>query len=284
MTTTKLSLSEVQKTLISLWGEPDLERYLKSGNLTDAQKAMMKLVPRDRMILYSDGIFAKRLQFSKSIYPATSKLFGKEWNDLVTRYWKDQRVNDSKPVLGLANFPQFLRDQYNEDCKNDLLIDLAEYELALALVTNCHNEIAIGKKSLPKSAATSKLVLAINPTLILRSFKHPVVTIAKQASFRRIVPRKQLEKQIHLIFYQDPATRQTRVQQIGTLAAKMILMAQSDSVSLSQLYRELLELMQDHSVGKVKAGFNEMIEQMIDGGIGILVPGTTTRIRSRESD
>lgn len=264
-----MNLAEIQKTMILLLTDSDLIKDENHHNLTEDQKQFLSQIPHDRFEVYAYGTLGKRFDFSLMIFDLTHKAFTRqEWYELLEQYWKERRNNPAQPIDALAEFPQFL----SSSGRDPVWSEFAEYELALGNVARYRDEIEVTNDPRPENLATSRTRVVINPSLRLMSFNYAVIDIAEKLSHRRKPRINRLATPIYLAIYQDPTTRNTRVQQVGSLTARLIEAAQSPRTSIGGLYRlvkvhqkKLDKLIIEQSLAQVIAQLQErgVISQFI---------------------
>lgn len=72
---------------------------------------------------------------------------------------------------------------------------------------------------------------------------------------------------MHVVIYQDPVTRYTRIQQIGKVAANLISRALDKPTSFADLYESVPEQLPNQPQQNLDVSLKELLERLRTAGI-----------------
>lgn len=229
------TLRQIEEAMTRFWTDPEAFKALEEGRKVDhiADELQTGLDPK-LVKIQQDAIWGKRFLFTDSILPATKKLLGKRWKDIVEQYWLDRKMGSPNIEAALNDFPQYLQEEYPAIMEEfPFAQELADFELTFQQVLKKRDGIEVttfnSEETMPDQAPT------VNPTLVLRRYEYQTAQISKRIVNRGLRNLNCKRVPTVLVIYQDPDTSEVRVQQLGDAAAAMVEAANLKSTPYAEL-------------------------------------------------
>lgn len=261
------NLKDTQEALIKiLSSRKNFEAFQQKGGMLG--QTLGSICP-DRAKQYFNDIASRRLYLTQNCYALTLRVLGKAKKDLVEKYWSNHGSSIFNPVFELADFPEFLRDEFQETNSIPYLIDLAHYEWLRRSVMINPSAIEKGQQIDLDSLEQRRLNRPfLNSTLLLREFNYPVHTIANRVAAGRWKKHSYAARKFYLAAYQDPEQRSAIcVRELGEFAFCLLSNAREKSWSYDQLLQGALELAVEESTEEIIDSAIEMLQQFEQCGI-----------------
>jgi hypothetical protein len=241
-----VSLHEIEQQLTQLWSNPEnLEKLRNQQNIDGIAPEVQAQLRVPAVLIYQNSVWGKRFQYTRAVYPTTRRILADRWVEVVEQFWLNNKNESSNQWIVLNAFPNFLVQNCSSILKDiPFLADIAEFERDRAVVYR-NNQMIHATKFNPAQIVRHQATIAptVNETLLVRTYAFPVVQITKKINAQRKDQPVHLydETAATLAIYQDPQTREIRVQRLGQAAAAIVVTAKSEPISYKALAEATLK-------------------------------------------
>lgn len=243
------SLHQIEETLAKLWTLSE-EQARNSSDNTGSTKlsTLLERTCEEAQALHRRHVALKRQGYTQNYFPLTYKLLEDEWVSLVERYWRLCDTSDRDVAIALNEFPRFLRYQNPSIMeKYPFAAELAEFELTQKQVMNIDVSIMTGHVSKEEiQEIQNDHYPILNPTAVVASYEYPISAIVHKLQQRHKAKVLGFRKSpSNFAIYQDPTTHELKTQELGAVAAKILLDARLKPTAISELIQNALLRLND---------------------------------------
>jgi hypothetical protein len=250
-------LREIQEALVNA-----LNSSAGSDSGKEADSALLlKHLDRQRLKIYSNDIFQRRLKVASNCFALTMRLIGKDGEIIVEKYWQEYPSKMSNPNFEMDRFPEFLRKQSELMSKHPYISDLASYEwMRRRCITNAERSRFKGSEFSGDISKHKKKRARLNHTLELQSFEYPVHSIAGALASNRKKKSAYSKGMYFMAIYQDPSKgSHLCAQELGELTYVVVKEIQDSGDTLEQTLKKTNALMPDLTPQETAEELNSLL-------------------------
>lgn len=265
----KPSLKEIQQAMIELVANPETFEAFDRNQLPD--RKLRHGLPATGVSMYSRDVWARRLLFCNGQLPLTRKILGRQWESLLKEYSKTQLGTSRNPVHDLAGFGKFLSVRAELLSEIPFVAELADYEYTRNVVWSNSDEIRrgiVGALDFDDGKTADRIII-LNPTLVIKTYSHPIGRLAQLIHTTRKRCFSYAKELSYLAFYLEPESRNFKVHEIGSVAAKLLIEAQIGRKSMTLLTELALQEIEEQARDSARESISQLLKQL--HAVGIIV-------------
>lgn len=259
------SLREIEKTLTKLWMSRDARESFLKGNAGEIDPKIAAQIDKDGVELYATLLNYGHQDVMRSIYPFTARLLGSAWQSTVDHYLAQYPPNHFNLNRTAMRFSAYLQE-HGARWQNQFpfLCELVDYEWVEMELLEIDAEPPVSELcGLQSPEQFTQYAPILNPALILRHYRYPMIKIVSQLETSKRLPRNVSPVETNVVIYRDPQNNNCRFLEVGPTAA-MVLEKVHENVSYAELIQLAVSLNAGADPQKVVADFIGMIENFQD--------------------